>query len=123
MEIFLTYLKVFAVGGLICLIGQILINRTRMTAARILVIFLLTGVVLQLFGAWEYMETFAKAGVTIPIMGFGANLAKGAMKGASETGILGAISGGMMQVAGALSASIFFGFFFALIFKSKSKII
>ena len=121
MEIFLTYLKVFAVGGLVCLIGQILINKTRMTSARILVLFLLAGVVLQVVGAFTYMEEFGKAGVTVPIMGFGASLAKGALKGVSEGGILGAVSGGMTAVAGGLSAAIFFGFLFALIFKSKTK--
>jgi stage V sporulation protein AE len=123
MEIFLTYLKVFAVGGAICLLGQILINKTRMTAARILVIFLLIGAVLELVGAFTYMEEFAKAGVTVPIMGFGATLTRGAVSGAAEKGILGAVSGGMSAVAGALSCSILFGFLFALIFKSKSKMI
>ena len=123
MEIFLTYLKVFAVGGAICLIGQILINKTRMTAARILVIFLLLGVVLEIFGAFAYMEEFAKAGLTVPIMGFGASLARGAISGAAQKGILGAVSGGMAAVAGALSCAILFGFLFALIFKSKSKMI
>jgi len=121
MEYFLTYLKVFAVGGFICFIGQIFINKTNVTSARILVGYLLLGVILEVTGAFKYIEEFAKAGVTVPIIGFGSNLAKGALKGAAENGILGAVSGGMTAVAGGLTAAIFFGFIFALIFKSKTK--
>ncbi|MEG1612750.1 MAG: SpoVA/SpoVAEb family sporulation membrane protein [Clostridia bacterium] len=121
MEIFLTYLKVFVTGGTICLLGQLLINKTNMTSARILVTFLLLGVVLEIFGLFKYLEEFGKAGATVPIMGFGSSLAKGAFKGVAEKGILGAISGGMSAVSGGLSAAIFFGFIFAVIFKSKTK--
>lgn len=121
MEIFLTYLKVFAVGGTICMLGQVLINKTKMTSARILVIFLLLGFLLEVTGAFSYMKEFAKAGVTVPIMGFGSNLAKGAIEGAKESGVIGAIEGGMTAVAGGLTAAIFCGFLFALIFKSKTK--
>ena len=121
MEYFLNYLKVFAVGGAVCVLGQILINKTSMSSARILVTFLILGVVLEITGAFKYMEEFAGAGVTVPIMGFGSNLAKGALEGAKEEGILGAIKGGLSAVSAGLSSVIFFGFFFALIFKSKSK--
>lgn len=121
MDYFLSYLKTFAIGGLICLIGQILINKTRMSSARILVTFLLLGMFLEIVGAFQYMEEFAGAGVTIPIMGFGANLCKGALKGAAEDGILGAIQGGLSAVSAGITAAIVFGFIFALIFKSKSK--
>ena len=121
MEYFLNYLKVFAVGGAVCVLGQILINKTSMSSARILVTFLILGVVLEIAGAFKYMEEFAGAGVTVPIMGFGSNLAKGALEGAKEEGILGAIKGGLSAVSAGLSSVIFFGFFFALIFKSKSK--
>ena len=121
MDIFLIYLKVFAVGGLICMLGQILINKTGMTSARILVLFMLLGVVLEVAGAFGYMEQFAKAGVTIPIMGFGSSLAKGAIKGASEQGLIGAVVGGMSAVAAGLTAAIVFGFLFALLFKSRTK--
>ena len=121
MEIFLTYLKVFSVGGLICLIGQIFINKTEVTSARILVGCMLLGVVLEVVGAFSYMEDFAKAGVTVPIMGFGSSLAKGALKGAAENGLIGAITGGMTAVAAGLTAAIVFGFIFALLFKSKTK--
>ena len=121
MEFFLNYLKVFAVGGAVCVLGQILINKTSMSSARILVTFLILGVILEITGAFKYMEEFEGAGVTVPIMGFGSNLAKGALKGAKDEGILGAIKGGLSAVSAGLSSVIFFGFFFALIFKSKSK--
>ncbi len=121
LEFFLSYLKTFAVGGLICVIGQILINKTEMSSARILVSFLLAGLVLEIAGAFSFMEEFAGAGVTVPIMGFGSTLAKGALKGVKEGGILGALQGGMSAVSAGLTAVIFFGFIFALIFKSKSK--
>ncbi|MCI6059520.1 MAG: SpoVA/SpoVAEb family sporulation membrane protein [Clostridiales bacterium] len=121
MEIFLTYLKVFAVGGFVCMLGQVLINTTKMTSARILVTFLMFGVVLEVTGAFDYIEEFAHAGITVPITGFGSNLAKGAIKGVKEEGILGAVKGGMSAVSSGLSAAIFFGFIFALIFKAKTK--
>ena len=117
MEIFLTYLKVFAVGGFVCMLGQVLINTTKMTSARILVTFLMLGVVLEVTGAFDYIEEFAHAGITVLITGFGSNLAKGAIKGVKEEGIL----GGMSAVSSGLSAAIFFGFIFALIFKAKTK--
>lgn len=120
MEIFLDYLKVFFVGGAICLIGQILINTTKMTSARILVLFLTLGVVLQATGAYPYIEEFAGAGISVPIVGFGAGIAKGAMEGA-KVGFLEAISGGLANVSPGLTAAILFGFVIALIFKSKTK--
>lgn len=121
MEIFLTYLKVFVSGGIVCMLGQILINKTNMTSARILVIYLLSGVVLEVCGLFDYLKKFGGSGFTVPIMGFGSSLAKGALKGAKEAGILGAVGGGMEAVAVGLSAAIFFGFLFSLIFKSKTK--
>lgn len=121
MDIFLTYLKVFVTGGVVCALGQFLINKTKITSARILVTFLLLGVFLEVCGLFKYIEEFGKAGATIPIMGFGSSLTKGALKGVAENGIIGAISGGMTAVSAGLSAAIFFGFIFALIFKSKTK--
>ena len=121
MLYFLNYLKVFAVGGAVCVLGQILINKTSMSSARILVTFLILGVVFEISGIFKYLEEFAGAGVTVPIMGFGSNLAKGALEGVKQDGILGAIKGGLSAVSGGISSVIFFGFFFALIFKSKSK--
>ncbi len=120
MGIFLMYLKVFAVGGTVCFVGQILINQTKMTSGRILVTFMLLGVLLEVVGVFDAIKDFAGAGITVPIVGFGSNLAKGAMEGAKR-GILGAVSGGMEAVAGGLSAAIIFGFLFALLFKSKTK--
>ena len=121
MEMFLTYLKVFAVGGLVCMIGQILINKTKMSSARILVLYMILGVILEISGAFEYMKQFAGSGVTIPIMGFGSNLAKGALEGVREKGFMGAISGGMSAVAAGLTTAIVCGFVFGLISKSRSK--
>lgn len=121
MEIFLDYLKVFAVGGALCALGQLLINKTQISSARILVTFMLLGVVLELAGAFSYMKEFASAGVTIPITGFGSGLARGALRGAKEGGLLGAISGGLEAVAPGIAAVIFFGFVFSLVFKSHSK--
>lgn len=121
MEMFLDYLKVFAVGGLVCMLGQILINKTRMSSARILVLYLLIGVVLEVSGAFEYMKEFASAGVTVPIMGFGSNLAKGALKGVKADGLLGAITGGLSAVAAGLTTVIVCGFIFGLLSRSRSK--
>lgn len=121
MEIFLTYLKVFLTGGIVCMLGQILINRTKLTSSRILVIFLLLGVLLEVTGLFKPIQEFGKAGITVPITGFGSSLAKGALEGAKSGNILKAISGGLEAVAGGLSVAIFFGFVFAVIFKSKTK--
>ena len=120
MEIFLTYLKVFAVGGLVCAIGQILINKTRMTSARVLVTFLLAGALLEALGIFKYIEDFGKAGITIPITGFGKSLAAGAIEGAKQA-LYQACTGGLAAVAAGLSAAIAFGFIIALISKSKPK--
>lgn len=121
MEIFLTYLKVFVVGGGICLLGQILINLTKMTSSRILVIFLLLGVVLEAIGVFKYIKDFAEAGVTIPILGFGSNLAKGAIEGAKTSGLFGALTGGVKAAAAGLGGAIFIGFTVGLIANARSK--
>ena len=121
MDVLLTYLQVFAVGGIVCLIGQVLMNLTKLCPARILVTFLLLGVVLETIGVFSPIKDFGKAGATIPICGFGSTLAKGAMEGAKKDGIFGALVGGMLAAAPGLSAAIIFGFLFALIFNSKNK--
>ena len=121
MEIFLTYLKVFAVGGFVCMLGQILINKTKMSSARILVLYMLIGAFLEVCGAFEPIKKFAGSGVTIPIMGFGSNLAKGAIEGAKQNGMLGAITGGLSSVAAGLTVVIVCGFVFGLISRSRSK--
>lgn len=118
---FLDYLYVFLVGGVVCLIGQILINKTHITSARILVVFLLLGGLLEWTGAFEPIKEFGGAGITVPITGFGSNLVKGALKGAQESGFLGALKGGMTAVSGALTVSIVVGFIIALIFRARTK--
>ena len=121
MEVFLDYLKTFAVGGLVCMIGQFLINKTRMSTARILVTYMLVGVVLEVCGAFEPIKEFAGSGITVPIIGFGSNLAKGALEGVKKDGFLGAITGGMSAVAAGLTTVIVCGFTFGLIARSRSK--
>lgn len=121
MGVFLDYLKVFAVGGALCAAGQVLINKTKMSSARILVTFMLIGLVLEAAGVFGYIKEFASAGVTVPITGFGSSLAKGAMQGAREGGLLGAVAGGLKAAAPGVSAVILFGFLFALVFRSHSK--
>lgn len=120
LEILITYLKVFAVGGLICFIAQLLINYTKITAGKILVCFLLAGALLQSVGIYQYLVDFADAGATVPISGFGYLLAKGAIKGAKES-LFKAITGGITAAGMGITAAIIFGYIFALIFKSKSK--
>ena len=119
-EIFLMFCKVFFVGGSICFIAQILINYTKITSCRILVYFLLSGMILQAFGVYQYIVDFAGAGATVPISGFGYLLAQGAIKGAKE-GLFGALTGGVSSAAAGITAAIVFGYIFALIFKPKSK--
>lgn len=120
MEVFLIYVKAFIVGGAICTIAQLLINFTKLTAGKILVYFLLSGIVLQSFGLYQYLVDFASAGATTPISGFGYLLAKGAMEGAKES-LFKAITGGITSAGMGITAAIIFGYLFALIFKSRSK--
>lgn len=115
------YLKVFLVGGLICLIGQILIITTQMTSARILVTFLVLGAILEAIGVYQPIYDFAGAGISIPIVGFGASLARGAIDASQTLGLLGVFTGGLTATAGGLAIAIFAGFFVALIFSSKTK--
>ena len=117
----LTYLWVFLIGGLICMFGQALIITTKITSSRILVSFVLLGVILEAFGVFAPIASFAKAGISVPIIGFGASLARGAIGGARANGLLGAFSGGLQATAGGIAAAIVFAFLFGLIFKAKSK--
>lgn len=121
IEILYMYLKVFVVGGLICTIAQILINYTKITAGKILVYFLLSGVLLQAVGLYQHLVDFAGAGATVPISGFGYLLADGAMKGAKES-LFKAITGGITAAGMGITAAIIFGYIFSLCFKSRSKI-
>lgn len=115
------YLIVFATGGLICAIGQLLISKTSLTPARILVIYVVMGVVLTAVGVYEPFLEFANCGASIPLTGFGYSLAKGAIDGAKESGFLGALSGGIKNTAAGISAAIVFGYINALLFKSRSR--
>ena len=115
------YLITFLVGGAICLLGQILIITTKMTSARILVTFLLFGVVLEAVDLFAPLRDFAGSGVTVPIIGFGASVAHGAIEAAKSTGLIGVFTGGLSATAGGLAVAILSGFLFGLIFSSKTK--
>lgn len=114
-------LKCFVVGGLICVIGQILIDKTKLTPARILVVFVTLGAILGGLGIYKYLVDFAGSGATVPLTGFGYNLAKGAIKGVQEHGIVGAFTGGVTASAGGIAAAVFFGYIASLISKPKMK--
>ena len=117
----LLYLKVFLVGGFICMIGQLLIIKTNLTSSRILVLFVCIGALLEAFGLYESIVNFASAGATVPIVGFGRSLAKGAIEAVKERGLLGAFTGGLSATAGGIAAAVIFAYLFALIFKSRTK--
>lgn len=117
----MSFLIAFAVGGIICVIGQIFIDRTSLTPAKILVIFVVSGAILSALGLYEPLVEFAGGGATVPLTGFGHSLAKGAIEGAQQNGILGAFIGGIKNTAAGISAAILFGYLNALIFKPKSK--
>ena len=108
-------------GGAFCVVGQILINTTKMTSARILVGFLLAGVVLECVGVYDYIRDFGGAGASVPIIGFGSSLAKGAIEGALENGILGAVAGGIEAAAPGIAAVIFIAFVVGLVATPKTK--
>lgn len=114
-------LKAFLVGGAICVIGQLLIDLTAMTPARILVLFVTMGVVLTAVGLYEPLVKFAGGGATVPLTGFGYSLAKGAEEGVKQNGLLGALTGGITATAGGVAASIFFGYLCALVAKPGDK--
>lgn len=118
---YLSYLWVFLIGGFVCMIGELLIITTKMTSSRILVTFVLLGVVLEAFGIFAPISSFAKAGITVPIIGFGASLAKGAIGAVRATGFIGAFTGGLQATAGGIAAAVGFAFIFGLIFKARSK--
>ncbi len=114
-------LRAFLVGGAICLVGQILIDKTKLTPARILVIFVTLGAILGGLGVYQYLVDFAGAGATVPLTGFGNLLAKGAIKKAETDGLLGAFTGGTAAAAGGIAAAVFFGYIASLISKPKMK--
>lgn len=114
-------LKVFVVGGLICTIGQVLIMKTNLTSARILVGYVTAGVILGALGLYKPLIDFAGAGASVPLTGFGYLLADGAMEAAKTEGILGAFTGGIKAGAGGIAAAVFFGYLAAILFKPKMK--
>mgnify|MGYP003483576300 CR=1 FL=1 len=113
--------KAFVVGGLICVIGQIILDNTKLTPAHILVSFLVIGVILGGIGLYEPLVKFGGAGASIPISGFGNSLAKGAIEGAKEKGIIGAFTGGIQATGAGVAAIILFGYIMAIIFNPKTK--
>lgn len=121
METLLEYGKAFLVGGLLCLIGQLLIDRTRLTPARILTGYVVAGVILGALGLYQPLADWAGAGATVPLTGFGNALAKGVKKAVAEQGLLGAFTGGFTAASGGTAAAVFFGLLAALLFKPKDK--
>ena len=117
----LIYLKAFLVGGLICVVGQILIQTTKLTSARILLLFVVSGVILTALGVYKPLVDFAGAGATVPLTGFGYSLAMGAIEAVNKYGVLGALAGGVTRAAAGISAAIVFGLLNALIFKPHAK--
>ena len=115
------YLIVFLTGGAVCFIGEILVIKTKMTTARILVTFVVLGVFLQAIGIYEPISEFCKAGINVPIVGFGASIAKGAINAVKANGILGIFTGGLSACSAGIAAAIFFAFIFGIIFKAKTK--
>ena len=114
-------LRCFITGGAICIIGQLLIDKTKLTPARILVIYVTAGAILGGLGIYKYIIEFAGAGATVPLTGFGANLAKGAIQEVQSSGLLGAFTGGVKASAGGIAAAVFFGYLASLIAKPKIK--
>lgn len=115
------YVKAFIIGGIICIIGQILIDKTKLTSARILVLFVVSGCILQGFGLYEKLVQFAGAGATVPLPGFGYALAKGVMREIDEIGFIGIFTGGIKATSGGITSAIVFAFLMALIFNPKEK--
>jgi len=115
------YLKAFAVGGILCAIGQILIDKTKLTPARILTAYVVAGVILGAIGLYQPLADWAGAGATVPLTGFGNLLAKGVREAVAEKGVVGAFTGGLTAASGGIAAAVFFGFLVAIIFQPKDK--
>lgn len=117
----MNYIKAFFVGGLLCLIGQVLIDKTKLTPARILVSYVVAGVLLGAIGLYEPIAEFGGAGATVPLTGFGYNLAKGVKEAIRQDGFLGIFTGGLKASAGGITAAVIAGLLASLIFKAKDK--
>ena len=121
MELITPYLKCFLVGGVLCAIGQILIDRTALTPARILTAYVVAGVILGAVGVYEPLTEWAGAGASVPLTGFGNTLAKGIREAVAEKGWLGIFTGGFTSAAGGIAAAIVFGYLGALLFRPREK--
>ena len=121
MEMLMEYLKAFLVGGAICLIGQLLIDFNKLTHARILVSYVVAGVILGAIGWYKPLIDFAGAGATVPLTGFGYLLSKGVYQAVSEDGLIGALTGGLQTTAGGITAAVIFGLIVALVFKRGDR--
>lgn len=115
------YVKAFLVGGILCLIGQILIDKTKLTPARILVSYVVIGVILGGLGVYEPVKEFAGAGASVPLTGFGSNLAKGVKEAVDADGFLGIFTGGLKSSAGGITAAVVAGLTVSILFKPKDK--
>ena len=115
------YLKAFLVGGALCILGQLLIDKTGLTPARILVGYVTAGVVLSALGIYQPFADWAGCGATVPLTGFGHLLAKGVRKAVAQSGLLGAFTGGVTAAAGGITAAVFFAFLAAMLFRSRPK--
>ena len=118
---YMMLLKAFVVGGVLCIIAQILIDKTKLTPAKILVLYVTLGAILGGLGIYKYLVDFAGCGATVPLTGFGYNLSKGVIQEVHQSGFLGACIGGLKSAAGGITAAIFFGYIAALVSKPKMK--
>lgn len=121
MDILIDCVKAFLVGGVICAIGQVLIDKTSLTPARILVAYVVSGVILTAFGLYDYLLELGSAGASVPLTGFGYTLAKGVEKAVEEYGLIGALTGGLTATAGGITAAILFGWIASLIARPRMK--
>ena len=121
MDMFLRFLWAFLIGGTLCLIAQLLIDKTKLTPARILVVYVCAGVVLTAIGVYKPLVDFAGAGATVPLTGFGYAIANGVKEAVNEKGLLGALTGGLTATAGGITAALGFGYLASLIFSGKPK--
>ena len=115
------YLNAFLCGGLLCAVGQIILDRTNLTPARILTGYVVAGVFLQAVGVYQYVVGWGGAGATVPLTGFGYTLAKGVAKAVAEKGLLGVVTGGLAATAGGIAAAVVFGLLMAVLFRPKEK--
>lgn len=121
MEIFLNFVKAFVVGGFLCAVAQILIDKTSLTPARILVAYVVAGVILGAVGVYKPIVDFAGGGATVPLTGFGYVISEGVRKAVDRDGLLGALTGGLTAASAGITAALICGLISSLIFKSKSK--